>query len=97
VTRPRAADDFAIIRARMEELQREREGASSWVSARLIYRKPSRIFIGMLPLPDSHGTSRSAVRRPLQARSFRRPARAMSHERRSPSWTPPRHFPTDFA
>jgi hypothetical protein len=27
VTRPRAADDFATIRARMEELRREREGA----------------------------------------------------------------------
>jgi hypothetical protein len=26
VTRPRAADDFATIRARMEELRREREG-----------------------------------------------------------------------
>jgi hypothetical protein len=26
VTRPRAADDFASIRARMEELRREREG-----------------------------------------------------------------------
>jgi hypothetical protein len=25
--RPRAADDFAAIRARMEELKREREGA----------------------------------------------------------------------
>ena len=27
MTRPRAADDFATIRARMEELRREREGA----------------------------------------------------------------------
>jgi hypothetical protein len=27
VNRPRAADDFAAIRARMEELRREREGA----------------------------------------------------------------------
>ena len=27
VNRPRAADDFASIRARMEELRREREGA----------------------------------------------------------------------
>jgi hypothetical protein len=27
VTRPRAADDFTTIRARMEELRREREGA----------------------------------------------------------------------
>jgi hypothetical protein len=29
VTRPRAADDFATIRARMEELRREREGAQA--------------------------------------------------------------------
>jgi len=28
VTRPRAADDFAAIRARMEELRRERAQAS---------------------------------------------------------------------
>jgi hypothetical protein len=27
MTRPRAADDFATIRSRMEELRREREGA----------------------------------------------------------------------
>jgi hypothetical protein len=29
VTRPRAADDFATIRARMDELRREREGAQA--------------------------------------------------------------------
>jgi hypothetical protein len=29
VNRPRAADDFAAIRARMEELRREREGAQA--------------------------------------------------------------------
>jgi hypothetical protein len=29
VNRPRAADDFATIRARMEELRREREGAQA--------------------------------------------------------------------
>ena len=28
MNRPRAADDFATIRARVEELRREREGAS---------------------------------------------------------------------
>jgi hypothetical protein len=32
VNRPRAADDFTIIRARMEELRREREGAQAAVS-----------------------------------------------------------------
>ena len=29
MSRPRAADDFAVIRARMEELRREREGRSA--------------------------------------------------------------------
>jgi hypothetical protein len=29
MTRPRAADDFTTIRARMEELRREREGAEA--------------------------------------------------------------------
>jgi hypothetical protein len=29
VSRPRAADDFTTIRARMEELRREREGAQA--------------------------------------------------------------------
>jgi hypothetical protein len=29
MTRPRAADDFATIRARMEELRRAREGAQA--------------------------------------------------------------------
>jgi hypothetical protein len=32
VNRPRAADDFATIRARMEELRREREAAQAPVS-----------------------------------------------------------------
>jgi len=34
VNRPRAADDFVTIRARMEELRREREGAEATDSAR---------------------------------------------------------------
>jgi hypothetical protein len=29
MTRPRAADDFTMIRARMKELRREREGAQA--------------------------------------------------------------------
>jgi hypothetical protein len=33
VNRPRAADDFAAIRARMEELRRERERANASESA----------------------------------------------------------------
>ena len=34
MNRPRAADDFVTIRARMEELRREREGAEAADSAR---------------------------------------------------------------
>jgi hypothetical protein len=34
VKRPRAADDFAAIRARMEELRREREGVEATNSDR---------------------------------------------------------------
>ena len=34
MNRPRAADDFATIRARMKELRREREGAEATDSAR---------------------------------------------------------------
>jgi hypothetical protein len=40
VNRPRVADDFATIRARMEELRREREGA-----------KPSQEAQRDLPMP----------------------------------------------
>jgi hypothetical protein len=39
MTRPRAADDFATIRARMEELRREREGAQAGESD--LQRDPS--------------------------------------------------------
>ena len=34
MNRPRAADDFATIRARMKELRREREGAEATDSAK---------------------------------------------------------------
>jgi len=39
VNRPRAADDFAAIRARMEELRRERDGAHA--SERNLQLNPS--------------------------------------------------------
>jgi len=38
VTRPRAADDFATISARIEELRREREGTKS--SEKEVQRDP---------------------------------------------------------
>jgi hypothetical protein len=54
VTRPRAADDFATIRARMEELRREREGAQATESdlprdhrARSLRWPPSEIGLGL--------------------------------------------------
>ena len=43
MTRPRAADDFAAIRARMEELQRERAQAARGTDAEqmdIAYRRP---------------------------------------------------------
>ena len=56
MTRPRAADDFATIRARMEELRREREGALDGESdlqrdapphrARTVRRTPSELAVG---------------------------------------------------
>lgn len=56
MTRPRAADDFATIRARMEELRQEREGAQATESdlqqeppshrARSLRWPPSEIVAG---------------------------------------------------
>jgi hypothetical protein len=40
VSRPRAADDFPAIRARMEELRREREGGASKDAADQATRRP---------------------------------------------------------
>jgi hypothetical protein len=40
MTRPRAADDFATIRARIEELRRERSGASAEPGARPLPPQP---------------------------------------------------------
>jgi hypothetical protein len=43
MTRPRAADDFAAIRARMEDLQRERAQAAQSTAAEqgdIAYRRP---------------------------------------------------------
>ena len=40
MTRPRAADDFAVIRARMEELRRERAQVSTERDARPLGPRP---------------------------------------------------------
>jgi hypothetical protein len=43
MTRPRAADDFAAIRARMKELQRERAQTSHEVLARAESLQPNAV------------------------------------------------------
>jgi hypothetical protein len=44
VTRPRAADDFATIRARMEELRRERAQASKTETREAEHRDTRGLF-----------------------------------------------------
>ena len=51
--RPRAADDFATIRARMDELRREREGAEAADSARQRDAPMPRGRSIRWPLPES--------------------------------------------
>lgn len=64
MTRPRAADDFAAIRARMEELRRERMPASSDDEPRpAASRQP---IAGNRPAaPDRSAGSPPVIRRPL--------------------------------
>ena len=62
MTRPRAADDFAAIQARMEELQRERAPITAGRTAdatlesyrRPISRNPAPIDEGDIPSRDPH-------------------------------------------
>jgi hypothetical protein len=51
VNRPRAADDFATIRARMEELRRERERAEP--SDKEAQRDPQTPRVGSIHRPPS--------------------------------------------
>jgi hypothetical protein len=54
MTRPRAADDFATIRARMEELRRERNPASpSGEEPRGVRRLPGNLGGGDMHPPGS--------------------------------------------
>jgi hypothetical protein len=41
--RPRAADDFATIRARMEKLRREQEGAEDTKKSKVSVQTPVRL------------------------------------------------------
>jgi len=50
VNRPRAADDFATIRARMEELRREREGTKP---SEKVQRDPPLLRGGTIRWPPS--------------------------------------------
>jgi hypothetical protein len=57
MTRPRAADDFAVIRARLEELRRERAQVSAAPDARPLGPPP--------PSPLASGELKPAAPRPL--------------------------------
>jgi hypothetical protein len=57
MTRPRAANDFAVIRARLEELRRERGQLSGAPDAWPLGPPP--------PSPPSFGEPKPAAQRPL--------------------------------
>jgi hypothetical protein len=59
VTRPRAADDFETIRARMEELRRERAQMLAARNARLLCPRPYGHQRRFLPCNSSKGLRRS--------------------------------------
>ena len=57
MARPRAADDFAVIRARMEELRRERAGVHTGDARRP--ESPRQHPVG--PRPSPTATARSGL------------------------------------
>lgn len=63
MTRPRAADDFAAIRARMEELQRERaqtaRGTTAEQTNTIAYRRP---LSGIRMVIEEQALQRAAAR-----------------------------------
>jgi hypothetical protein len=72
VTRPRAADDFAAIRARLEELRRDR--AQVWANNDIGLAGPRSHAAGDKPSPvDKPGLS-PAVRRILFRSAAKAPA-----------------------
>jgi hypothetical protein len=70
MTRLRAADDFAVIRARLEELRRDR--AQVWAESASDVAEPRPCAAGNKPSPSEKPGLPSPVRRPL----FRSSARA---------------------
>ena len=63
MTRPRAADDFPAIRARLEELQRERAHASADDGP--IAKDEQRPYAGTRPSPANRAVFPPAPIRPL--------------------------------
>ena len=60
MTRPRAADDFATIRARMEELRRERAQVLAEVRRRsVIHPRPCHHAASTRPSLKAGGTARA--------------------------------------
>ncbi len=62
MTRPRAADDFAVIRARMEELRRERAAAPTDDAPRRPEERP-RPYAAGRPSPARVGFPLVIIRR----------------------------------
>jgi hypothetical protein len=65
MARPRAADDFPAIRARMEELRREREQVRGQGDAQPATR-PRPYFIGRVPASVGNSGLLPAIRRALE-------------------------------
>jgi hypothetical protein len=66
MTRPRAADDFATIRARIEELRRERSGASAEPDARPLPPRPYHNAS-----PGSHNAEQRRLLAAIRQKFFR--------------------------
>ena len=64
MTRPRAADDFPVIRARIEELRRERVPAPAVPEARPLPLRPYHTPSSVTPNADQRRPS-PAIRRKL--------------------------------
>jgi hypothetical protein len=70
-TRPRAADDFAAIRARLDELQRERD--------QVVADQKDRLAIG--PRPESSESEPESWSAPSTVLPEVRPVRGLGHRR----------------
>jgi hypothetical protein len=66
MTRPRAADDFAVIRARIEELRRERVPAPAEPEARPFPSRPYHMASAVTP-----SAARRRLPTPIRQKLFR--------------------------